>query len=110
MKITKLLMAACCALGISASPQTVYGQDRLPGYLQAEKFTQAKLRTMLFSTSVDPHWFQKGNSFWYTYKTSEGNFWYVYQKEFPFWNQCGSTEVEKSMVRSLACVNFSACR
>ena len=51
-------------------------QERLPEYLQAEKFTSDKLRTMLFSTTVDPHWFQQGNSFWYTYKTSEGTFWY----------------------------------
>ena len=40
-------------------------QDRLPEYLQAEKFTQEKLSTMLFSTAVDPHWFQQGNNFWY---------------------------------------------
>lgn len=32
---------------------------------------------MLFSTTVDPHWFQKGNNFWFEYKTSEGTFWYV---------------------------------
>ena len=55
----------------------VQAQERLPEYLQAEKFTSDKLRTMLFSTTVDPHWFQQGNSFWYTYKTSEGTFWYV---------------------------------
>lgn len=51
--------------------------DRLPGYVQAEKFTQDKLNTMLFSTSVDPHWFQQGNGFWYEYKTGEGKAWYV---------------------------------
>lgn len=55
----------------------VAGQNRLPEYLQAEKFTQSKLNNMLFSTTVDPHWFQKGSSFWFTYKTSEGTFWYV---------------------------------
>ena len=52
-------------------------QNRLPGYLKAEKFTQEKLSTMLFSTTIDPHWFQTGNCFWYQYKTSEGTFWYV---------------------------------
>ena len=52
-------------------------QERLPEYLQAEKFTQEKLNTMLFSTTVDPHWFQKGNCFWYEYKTSDGTQWYV---------------------------------
>ncbi|MBR1959501.1 MAG: S9 family peptidase, partial [Bacteroidales bacterium] len=52
-------------------------QARLPEYLQAEKFTQEKLSTMLFSTMVDPHWFGDGKCFWYEYKTSEGTFWYV---------------------------------
>lgn len=51
--------------------------NRLPGYLQAERFTKEKVTTMLFSTSVDPHWFQQGNSFWYEYKTSNGKVWYV---------------------------------
>lgn len=51
-------------------------QERLPEYLQAEKYTQEKLNTMLFSTVVDP-WFQKGNNFWFGVQTSEGTFWYV---------------------------------
>lgn len=51
--------------------------ERLSGYVQAERFTKEKLNTMLFSTSVDPHWFQKGNNFWYEYKTSNGKAWYV---------------------------------
>ena len=55
-------------------------QERLPEYLQAEKFTESKLKNMLFSTIVDPHWFQNGNGFWYEYKTSEGKFWYVVAK------------------------------
>lgn len=59
----------------SISPSVA--QDRLPGYLQAEKFTAEKLQNMLFSTYVDPHWFQQGNCFWFQYKTSEGTFWYV---------------------------------
>ena len=55
----------------------VNAQERLPEYLQAEKFTQDKLNTMLFSTTVDPHWFQQGNCFWFEYKTSDGTQWYV---------------------------------
>ena len=77
MKFKKLLFAVCCVAGFASQTETVTAQDRLPGYLQAEKFTREKLGTMLFSTTVDPHWFQQGNSFWYTYKTSEGMFWYV---------------------------------
>ena len=73
MKHTKLTTLLICALvAVTAS-----AQERLAEYLQAEKFTQEKLNTMLFSTTVDPHWFQQGNCFWYSYKTSEGTFWYV---------------------------------
>ena len=71
-----LFMAAILA-GSLLSVSSANGQKRLPEYLQAEKFTKSKLSHMLFSTTVDPHWFQKGNSFWFSYKTSEGTFWYV---------------------------------
>ena len=67
---TILLLASLGTAGMHA-------QERLPEYLQAEKFTQDKINTMLFSTTVDPHWFQKGNCFWYEYKTSDGTQWYV---------------------------------
>ena len=63
--------------GLCVTNHAVKAQERLPEYLQAEKYTQQKLNTMLFSTVVDPHWFQKGNNFWFEYKTSEGTFWYV---------------------------------
>ena len=69
-----LLLAAAMHM---ASGYAVSAQDRLPEYIQAEKFTQNKLSTMLFSTMVDPHWFGDGKCFWYEYKTSEGVFWYV---------------------------------
>ena len=52
-------------------------EERLPGYIQAEKFTAEKLRTLLFSTQVQPHWMANGTSFWYSYKTSEGERWYI---------------------------------
>ena len=61
----------------SFATAVMHAQERLPEYLQAEKFTQDKINTMLFSTTVDPHWFQKGNCFWYEYKTSDGTQWYV---------------------------------
>ena len=35
----------------------------------AERFTADKLQNMLFSISVDPHWFKSGEKFWYSYKT-----------------------------------------
>ena len=70
-----LLPVILCGMMFSATISVA--QERLPEYLQAEKFTESKLKNMLFSTMVDPYWFQNGNSFWYEYKTSEGKFWYV---------------------------------
>ena len=74
----KMLMIVVAAAGlIMAGGSNLSAQERIPEYIQAEKFTQDKLNTMLFSTMVDPHWFGDGKCFWYEYKTSEGNFWYV---------------------------------
>lgn len=72
-----LLLASGLLLAQGASAQSDAQGESLAGYTQAERFTKDKLNTMLFSTSVDPHWFQKGNCFWYEYKTGEGNAWYV---------------------------------
>lgn len=76
MKFKKFLLLAALVAGMGHTV-SAGAQERLPEYLQAEKFTGEKLKTMLFSTAVDPHWFQQGNRFWYMYKTSEGVFWYV---------------------------------
>ena len=73
----RMFMMALAVTGLMGTSTALKAQERLPEYLQAEKFTQDKLKTMLFSTTVDPHWFQQGNNFWYEYKTSEGTFWYV---------------------------------
>lgn len=66
-----------CAGMLCGTQAQGQGTERLAGYVQAERFTQEKLNTMLFSTSVDPHWFRKGNCFWYEYKTGNGRAWYV---------------------------------
>lgn len=73
----KRILLSAILSGMMFSATVSVAQERLPEYLQAEKFTEEKLKNMLFSTMVDPHWFQDGNSFWYEYKTSEGTFWYV---------------------------------
>ena len=53
--------------------------NNVTGYFHPVSYTHLDVykRQMLFSTVVDPHWFQKGNNFWFEYKTSEGTFWYV---------------------------------
>ena len=59
MKKQLLLVMLCAGMfcGTEAKGQEA---ERLSGYVQAERFTKEKLNTMLFSTSVDPHWFRKG--------------------------------------------------
>ncbi len=49
-----------------------------PNYRQAARFSPTKLAKMVHSTSVRPNWLQKGNRFWYQYKTStEGSKYYI---------------------------------
>ena len=78
MKKQVLLALLCSGLfSVPAMQAQQTDADLVAGYTQAQRFTKEKLNTMLFSTTVDPHWFQKGNAFWYEYKTSNGNAWYV---------------------------------
>jgi dipeptidyl-peptidase-4 len=46
-------------------------------YMLASKFNADKLRKMVFSQSVDPHWLKNSNRFWYVYETSEIKSWYI---------------------------------
>jgi dipeptidyl-peptidase-4 len=44
-------------------------------YQLASKFNADKLRKMVFSQAVDPHWLKLTNRFWYVYETSEIKSW-----------------------------------
>ncbi|WP_293297864.1 hypothetical protein [Pedobacter sp. UBA4863] len=46
-------------------------------YQQAARFSPSKLRKMIYSTSVDPHWLKQRNNFWYEYETPNGKNWYI---------------------------------
>jgi dipeptidyl-peptidase-4 len=46
-------------------------------YQLASRFSPAKLKKMVFSTSVDPHWLKLSNRFWYQYETANGKQWYM---------------------------------
>ena len=73
-----MTIALSAAIGMGTLGATP--ADNQPGsnpYELAERFAGGKLSNMLFSTTVDPHWFQKGNKFWYSYKTAKGTRWYV---------------------------------
>ena len=46
-------------------------------YELAARFSPERLKKMVFSTNVDPHWLKLSERFWYTYETSEGKFYYI---------------------------------
>ena len=59
--------------------QLATGQETpQPNYKQAARFSPTKMARMVHSTSVRPNWLQKGNRFWYQYKTSsEGSKYFI---------------------------------
>lgn len=70
----KILLAAILCGGFCLTAVSGGGaEERLPGYLQAEKFTKSKLDKMLFSTMVDPHWFQQGTNFGLSIRPAKGS-------------------------------------
>lgn len=46
-------------------------------YELPSRFSPSKLRNMVFSTSVRPHWLKNGEKFWYGYKTPNGLNYYL---------------------------------
>lgn len=46
-------------------------------YQAAARFSPAKLRKIIYSTAVDPHWLKLSNRFWYQYETPTGKQWYI---------------------------------
>ncbi|MCM1029689.1 MAG: DPP IV N-terminal domain-containing protein [Pseudoflavonifractor sp.] len=65
------------AMGAAAAPDSTPTPSEANPYALAERFAGDKLSNMLFSTTVDPHWFKSGDKFWYSYKTGNGTRWYV---------------------------------
>nr|HAD51773.1 S9 family peptidase [Algoriphagus sp.] len=61
------------AFATSHAQEPVYSGN----YELASRFSPEKLKKMIFSTSVNPHWMKKSDRFWYEYETSEGKRWYV---------------------------------
>ncbi len=78
-----------CALLALFSGSSIYAQTttitttetisapQKANYQQAARFSPSKLRKMIYSTSVDPHWLKLSNRFWYEYETPNGKNWYI---------------------------------
>jgi len=46
-------------------------------YQLASRFSPKKIKKMVYSLTVDPHWLKSSNRFWYEFETPKGKFWYV---------------------------------
>lgn len=46
-------------------------------YQLASRFSPNKLKKLIFTTTVDPHWLKNSDRFWYEYETSNGKKWYL---------------------------------
>lgn len=68
-----LVVVIACLL----APLTTFAQQapQKGNYDLAARFSPDKLKKMIFSTSVDPHWMKKSDRFWYEYETSQGKQW-----------------------------------
>src|SRR6056297_2433754 len=74
---TLLMLLVIGLAGAFAQNQPVRNAD----YRMAELFSPSKMKKMVFSTSVRPNWLKTGDKFWYSYKTSEGKFYYIVDLE-----------------------------
>ena len=66
----KVLTLAALAICLVASAQKA-------NYEQAARFSSKKMSQMVFSTQMRPNWFQNGDKFWYSWRTSEGTRYYI---------------------------------
>ena len=73
-RLLLIMLSLMCVASVYAADNSedVRKKNR---YELAQRFTASKLQNMLFSTTVDPHWFKSGEKFWYSYKTGEGTKW-----------------------------------
>lgn len=75
----KLVCAAALTL-LAVSGMAQSRQERMvrtPNYELAERFSAKRIGQMVFSTSVRPVWFRKGDKFLYAWKTSDGTQYYI---------------------------------
>jgi len=82
-KLYKLVLCAqFLSLAVTAQNKTFTLTENNPAqpkanYQLASRFSPNKLKKMVYSTSVDPHWLKLSNRFWYTFESPKGKFWYV---------------------------------
>ena len=82
-KLYKLILAAqLLSFTVAAQNKTFTLTENVQNkpkanYQLAARFSPNKLKKMVYSTSVDPHWLKLSNRFWYTFESPKGKFWYL---------------------------------
>jgi dipeptidyl-peptidase-4 len=73
-----LFVVVCFMIPLSlAALSSENNEVKKANYELAARFSPAKLKKMVFSTTVDPHWLKYSDRFWYTYETSEGKVFFI---------------------------------
>lgn len=72
-KLITLLVGLFLFVGLYGQNTPIAHSD----YRMAEQFSPTKIKRMVFSTMVRPHWMRTGDKFWYSYKTSKGSNYYL---------------------------------
>lgn len=75
-KLPLLYLLLFLFLGTSAQETPVRTSNK-GNYQLASQFSPEKIKSMVFSTSVQPNWLPKSNRFWYKYSDSQGPKWYL---------------------------------
>ena len=82
-KFYKLLsLVSLISLGATAQTKTISLTETTQApekanYQAAARFSPTKLRKIIYSTAVDPHWLKLTNRFWYQYETPSGKLWNI---------------------------------
>ncbi|RLJ80369.1 S9 family peptidase [Pedobacter alluvionis] len=82
-KLYKLLLGAqFLSLTVAAQNKTFTITENIQpqpkaNYQLASRFSPNKLKKMVYSTTVDPHWLKLSNRLWYTFESPKGKFWYL---------------------------------
>ena len=59
------------------SPLAAQDDGTTANYQLAARFAPYKIQQLIYSTSVDPHWIEGSERFWYEWETSDGKFFYL---------------------------------
>ncbi len=75
MKRLAIILISICAAGMTALAQQIPVTEA--NYDLAERFAPAKTSRMVGTQSITPNWLQNSDSFWYMWKDSSGEHYYM---------------------------------